>query len=182
VAGVARPDDPALLDRVVFRSASSSPRVFVVADAYDGAQMKRALQDFFAVAAGGKTLELSLPGGALQAGGWADLVCFVGHNGLMDAPVGQTPRRVGSGGPEGAIVLACKSTGYFSGPLKRASCPLLVGTTGLMAPEAYTLDAALRSWAASGSPVDVRRAAAGAYAKYQKCSIRAARRLFAAAE
>jgi hypothetical protein len=54
------------------------------------------------------------------------------------------------------------------------SKPLLL-TTGLMAPEAYTLTAAIGAWV---SGADVREAAAQAYHKYQKCGIRAARRLF----
>ena len=53
-------------------------------------------------------------------------------------------------------------------------------TYGLMAPEAYTLDAIIRSWAAGDNPDTVRLKAAQAYAKYQKCSLPAAKRLFGA--
>ena len=76
------------------------------------------------------------------------------------------------------IVLACASKPYFEGHLmKGGSHPLLL-TTGLMAPEAYVLDAALRAWA-SGEPADrVRESAASAYDHFQKCGIKAARRLF----
>ena len=67
---------------------------------------------------------------------------------------------------------------YFSGPLTECGCPLLLGATGNMAPEAYTLDAALRSWAAGQAPQQIRQDAARSYAKYQRCSQLAAMRLF----
>jgi hypothetical protein len=111
------------------------------------------------------------------------VVCFVGHNGLMDHRLeGFYHRSIRrrAGGPEFAIVLACRSRAYFGEPLRRIGCPLRLGTMGLMAPEAYTLDAALRSWAAGEDAPTMVLRAAGAYAKYQRCSRRAARKLFAA--
>ena len=51
-------------------------------------------------------------------------------------------------------------------------------TTGLMAPEAYTLEAIVRAWVGGGSTAAVREAAAAAYHKYQNCGLRAARKLF----
>jgi phage-related baseplate assembly protein len=54
----------------------------------------------------------------------------------------------------------------------------LLWTTGLMAPEAYTLKAALDGWARAESDESIRQRAAGAYDKYQKCGLRAALRLF----
>ena len=83
-------------------------------------------------------------------------------------------------GPECAVVLACKSRDYFLEPLKTAGCRPLITTTGFMAPEAYTLDAIVRSWAAGEPPASTRKKAAAAYARYQRCSRRAAERLFAA--
>ena len=55
--------------------------------------------------------------------------------------------------------------------------PLLL-TTNLMAPEAYTLDAAVTTWAKGESSAKVRESAAAAYANYQKISVKAARGLF----
>jgi len=52
-------------------------------------------------------------------------------------------------------------------------------TTGLMAPEAYTLKSALDGWIAGESNQQIRDRAARAYDKYQKCGLRAAYRLFA---
>lgn len=171
-----------VLDRVVFRSTWSGQRVYVIADAYDGAMMKAALTDFMTAARGAKIIEVSIDAdGAdhpLQGGALADMVCFVGHNGLMDVSLDAMPSRPDGSNPTGAIVLACKSFSYFNGPLQEAGCPLLLATTGLMAPEAYTLDAALRSWAAGQTPQQIRQEAARSYAKYQRCSQRAALRLF----
>jgi hypothetical protein len=49
-----------------------------------------------------------------------------------------------------------------------------------MAPEAYTLKAALDGWIAAENDEAIRQRAAQAYDKYQKCGERAASRLFAA--
>ena len=182
---VARPVGEAILDRCVFRSRPDGG-VYVVADAYDGARMKTALADFFSAAAGAKSVPVSASVAGrtlrLRAGADADMVCFVGHNGLMDVRLEQLPRRSGRRGPGRAVVLACKSDAYFTGPLKQAGCKPLITTSGLMAPEAYTLEAIIRSWSAGESPAKARQAAAGAYAKYQRCSLAAARRLFVPGE
>lgn len=159
----AKPDDPAVLERARF-VREGMPRLVVTADAYNGASMKEALTDFFAAAAG--------------KGPRADLVAFVGHNGLMDAPLEEFPLRDGKEGPADAIVLACKSEAYFAGPLSKAGCRPLLTTRGLMAPEAYTLEAALTSWARGETPEQVRATAATAYDRHQKCGARAAERLF----
>jgi hypothetical protein len=91
------------------------------------------------------------------------------------------PRREpGAAGPAGAIVLDCKSRDYFKEPLAAAGCRALLLTAGFMAPEAYTLDAAVRAWAAGSDPKAIRRRAAAAYAEYQKCSVAAGERLFVA--
>lgn len=48
-----------------------------------------------------------------------------------------------------------------------------------MAPEAYTLKAALDGWIANEDAENVRQRAAQAYNKYQHCGLHAAQRLFA---
>ena len=78
------------------------------------------------------------------------------------------------------MALACRSQADLAPRLKRIGRPALITTTGLMAPEAYTLDAIIRAWAAGKKPDEVRATAAGACAKNQNISISAARRLFAA--
>ena len=180
--------DARVLERCVFRSVGLTPRVYVVAEAWDGKHMKAALLAFFNAAAGSldKTVVTNVvtnadgerPGRNILTGGRADMVCFVGHNGLMDTRLSSFPRNAGVN-PECAIVLACKSRDHFTKPLAAAKCRPLITTTGLMAPEAYTLDAIIRSWATGDEASTTRRKAGAAYAEYQQISQGAAERLFA---
>lgn len=169
-----------LRDRAAF-VLPGEPPVILVAEAYDGAHMEAALRDFFGAAAGRHDahFEILVDGDPriIKAGGESDLVAFVGHNGLMDDDV-ELPEPRDHDKPYGAIVLACKSAPYFEDRLRGLGCRLFVSTTGFMAPEAYTLDAIVRSWAAGESAKALRHAAAEAYARYQRCSIVAAERLF----
>jgi len=173
-----------ILDRAVFRSRGEGGVVYVLAEAYDGARMKTALTDFLRAAAGSSTAEVEVPVAdgrlRLRAGGEADLVCFVGHIGLMDMEFAGYPRRRGGPGPGEAVVLACRSREYFLEPLRSAGCEPLITTSGLMAPEAYTLEAVILSWRRGDPPATIRREAGRAYAKYQKISEGAAVRLFVA--
>lgn len=169
----------AVLDRVAFRSKTAPANAFVVADAWDGSRIREAVSAFLELASGRGTETLTLDGRQVSAGGASHVVAFVGHNGLMDFAAPET--RPGAAQPaRAAMVLACASRPYFEGLLSRAGAEPLLTTTGLMAPEAYTLDAAVRSWLASGDPEAARGAAAEAYDRFQKCGRRAARRLFAA--
>ena len=76
------------------------------------------------------------------------------------------------------MVLACASDFYFRKRLTNAGAHPLLLTSGLMAPEAYTLDALVRTWATGKGGSEVADSAASAYHRYQKCGIKAARRLF----
>jgi hypothetical protein len=168
---------PGVLERVAFRSTRAPDRLFVVADAWDGARMREAVAAFLEMASGRQAEEMTLDGMPVRAGGAAHVVAFVGHNGLMDfeAPVlaagAESP-------PRAAMVLACASRSYFEPLLHRGRVYPLLLTSGLMAPEAYSLEAALRAWFDAPEAPAVREAAAKAYDKYQGCGLRAARRLF----
>jgi hypothetical protein len=182
VRGVAPPERPGVLRRAVFKSREIAP-MYVVADAYDGASMKDALANFLDAAAGQDDNDVEADGQSLQAGGLADLVAFVGHNGLMDVDLSSvSPKaRVGEGDqPGSAVVLACLSHRYFAAPLASAACPPLITTSSLMAPEAYSLDAILRSWAAGDPPKITRNKAGDAYARYQRIAPGAGRGVFVA--
>ena len=76
-----------------------------------------------------------------------------------------------------AVILACASKQYFAPFLQSAGANPLLWTTHLMAPEAYTLHDALATHIAGGSDATARESAANVYSKYQKCGIKAARRL-----
>jgi hypothetical protein len=78
-----------------------------------------------------------------------------------------------------AIMLACASKRYFPDALRASGAYPLLWTTNLMAPEAYTLKAALDGWIAGESNEQIHERAAAAYDRYQKCGMRGARRLFA---
>jgi hypothetical protein len=185
-AAATKPTAP-VLERVVLRTtierAGRPGEVFVVAEAWDGREMRAALQRFLTHAAGGlpATLDAVAPDGrtlTLPTGGAAHLVAFVGHNGLMDFSLDATPGPEAGSSPRSSIVLACASKPYFLDALRTGgSFPLLL-TTGLMAPEAYTLDAVVRAWFGGRSPGQVREAAAHAYDAYQACGLSAARGLF----
>jgi hypothetical protein len=66
------------LERVVFESAGPAPRVYIVADAYDGSKMEQALRDFFSAASGRLRNESHLGRAEdalrVEAGGRANLV------------------------------------------------------------------------------------------------------------
>jgi len=155
--------------------------VLLVADAWDGAFIRQAMTAFLSMAAGEsvKTIRVghdSKPW-EIRIGGASHLIAYLGHNGLMDfdlesaSPAEGAPAR-------SAIVLACASRTYLQDPLQSSGAHPLLLTTGLMAPEAYSLDAAVRAWTMGRSTEQVVDAAARAYHRYQNCGLRAARRLF----
>jgi len=164
-----------ILERAVFKHATRD--AYLVADAYRGAEIRRAVQDFLNAAAGKNRTRLTYDDASISIHGAADLVVYVGHNGLMEFNVAPPKQQAGAGQRE-AIVLACKSKPYFQPYLARLDCRAVLLTTGFMAPEAYTLQAALAGWLAGATGAKIKDRAAGAYHKYQKCGLRAARRLF----
>jgi hypothetical protein len=81
-------------------------------------------------------------------------------------------------GASSAIILACASKTYFDPYLYRADAHSLLTTTGLMAPEAYTLEAAIKAWFSGASAEVVRDTAAKTYAGFQQANPAWSRRLF----
>jgi hypothetical protein len=170
---------PAVLERCIFKYKDAE--VYLVADAYQGNEIKQAILDFFDAAAGGKAEIISVIVGAhateIPARG-SNLVAYVGHDGLMDFSLPSVPHKRDDINRE-AIMLACASKQYFGDALKTSGAYPLLWTTNLMAPEAYTLKSALDSWINHESGEQIRERAAAAYDKYQKCGLRGAHRLFA---
>lgn len=163
-----------ILDRVIWKHKDSA--VYLVADAYDGRNIREATEDLLRYASGTASERILVNGAVIHAGGAAQLIGYIGHDGLMDFSLDnefpaqdQTARRT--------IILACISKRYYAPHLMRTGASPLLWTTGLMAPEAYTLKAALNGWVMHQSDADIRERAAMAYDKYQKCGINAARRL-----
>jgi hypothetical protein len=152
-----------------------------VADAYQGLEIKRCIADFLGYAATDRpeTVDLSsTPGGpTINVGGAAGLIAFVGHNGLMDFSVPLPQSRGGK--RKDAFILCCASKPYFAPMIVQTSAEPLLWTTGLMAPEAYVLKAAIDGWVLGENGTNIRDCAANAYDKYQRCGLAAAKRLFA---
>jgi len=169
---------PEILERCIFRHGKQN--VFLVADAYRGIQIKQTITDFLDAAAGTNPERAAIQTGgqsiSVNIAGGANLVVYVGHEGFMDFQLPNLPAgKNASARP--AIVLACISKAYFATALRTAGATPLVWTTGLMAPEAYTLKSALDGWMLNESDEQIRERAAAAYDQYQKCGLKAARRL-----
>jgi len=176
-----------ILERCVFKHRNSE--LFLVADAYQGKEIARATNDFLAAAAGDPGEKLTVARGSsptvregstveFNTQGSAELVAYVGHDGLMDFKLTKSPQQRDKRQRQ-AIILACASKQYFTTPLESTGANPLLWTTNLMAPEAYVLSAAIDGWIAKESGEQVRTRAARAYDQYQHCGLRAAMGLFA---
>ncbi len=169
----------AILERCVFKNTKND--VYLVADAYDGSQIRMSVTDFLSAAAGIAKEDVSFKMRSEEvsftAAGDADVMVYVGHDAFMDF---QIPPIAGArrDKPRQTVVLACASRPYFGPYIRQTGAEPLLWTTGLMAPEAYTLKAALDGWIAREDDEAIRRRAAQAYDKYLKCGARAALKLF----
>lgn len=178
---VATEKNPAedILERYVFRHTEAD--VYLVADAYRGRAIRTAISDFVAAMHGEQVQSLAVRSEGrsvkLKIGGGADLLAYIGHNGLMEFDV-EAPMERREDADRRAIVLACDSRSYFTDLIRASGARPLLLTTGLMAPEAYTLKSALDGWIRGESDEAIRRRAAAAYDRYQGCGIRAAMNLF----
>jgi hypothetical protein len=184
---------PEILERCLFKHRTAN--TYLVADAYQGDRIKHAISDFLEASAGGNPEDVAVPAAShalrspratavfaadmpafVHAGGNANLVAYVGHDGFMDFQLSSLPRQRNLTRRE-AIILACISKTYFAEPLRSAGAHPLLWTTGLMAPEAYTLKDALDGWVLGEADERIRERAAAAYDRYQKCGMKGARRL-----
>ena len=77
-------------------SSSATANVYLVADAYRGIEIKQAILDFLDSAAGdgADTITITTPSGVLNlpVRGGANLVAYIGHDGLMDFKLSRFPR------------------------------------------------------------------------------------------
>jgi hypothetical protein len=178
VSRVGTPRD-GVLERVVFKHRASD--TYLIADAYDGRAIRKTVEDFLKATAGlgaeSISVEVDQQRVSLRTGGGAALLAYVGHNGLMDFQMQEYPRAAGNAKRQ-AVILACASKPYFTEALRATGATPLLWTSGLMAPEAYTLHDTLEGWILGESPEQIRYRAAEAYHRFQKCGLRAALRLF----
>jgi hypothetical protein len=164
-----------ILERLVFKHQTKD--VYLIADAYRGREIKRCVADFFDFSSGRAGQTIKANSIELQAGGGADLIAYVGHDGLMDFALDSYPQKA-DGAPRDAVMLACLSKRYFAEPLRKTGARPLLWTTGLMAPEAYVLKAAIDGWMSNEDGNGIRSRAATAYNQYQRCGMNASLRLF----
>lgn len=163
-----------ILDRAVWKLRDSA--VYLVAEAYDGRNIREATVDLLRYASGSGPRAVACVSVRINAGGASHLLAYVGHDGLMDFALEERY----TGPPDNtreAIILACISKRFFAEHLRATGAHPLVWTTGLMAPEAYTLKAALEGWVRGEGRDAIRERAAAAYDRYQKCGLNGARRL-----
>jgi hypothetical protein len=166
--------DTMRMERLVFRHKTKN--YFLVADAYDGKYIKTCTTDFLNGCAGKDGDTLNIEGKHIGIKGNARLLCYIGHDGLMDFNLDASfPNQDGK--TRDAMILACYSKKYFRNYLQQTGANPLLWSAGLMSPEAYTLHNAINAYVGKEGAEVIRQKAARAYAKYQKCSEKAAMHL-----
>lgn len=163
-----------ILERILLKHKTKN--VYLLADAYDGQFIRKTTVDFLNASSGKNEVAIKADDKTIYFGGASDLLAYIGHDGLMDFSIarsfiGDIQKK------REAIILACYSKKYFLSHLKQTGASPLVWTTGLMAPEAYTLHDAINAWIENKSSSEIRLAAAKAYTKYQKYGLKAASNL-----
>lgn len=166
--------DSVRLERLIFRHHSKN--IFLIADAYDGRYIKKAIEDHLNSASGKIKETITINNETIGIYGHAGLLAYIGHDGLMDFELNESFNNV-DGKTRDCIILACYSKNYFSKHIKQTGAQPLIWTTGLMCPEAYTLHSALNGYINNETPAQIRTGVAKTYSQYQKCSEKAARGL-----
>lgn len=168
------PIDTIIYERLVFKHRRKN--CYLIADAYNGKYIRRTIEHFLRSSAGQSKDTLQMDTQTIGIDGNADLLAYIGHDGLMDFRLDekflnrdQIQRDV--------IILSCYSRDYFGAHLQHAHVNPLVWTSGLMAPEAYTIHDAISAYLEGASEETIRLKAAQAYHRYQKCGLRGARNL-----
>lgn len=161
-----------ILERVIFKHQNG--KNILVADAYDGKFIKKATDEYLKSLSGQILRTITIDKDTLGIYGNAELLTFIGHNGLMEfnLPIENYTKKDNK--TRDAIILACISKDYFQPYFDKFGTNSLLMSTGLMSPEAYTLDAALDSYISGNEKPHVRLQAAKAYHQYQKCGVSAA--------
>lgn len=169
--------DGPILERLVFQHAAS--KTWLVADAYRGREIRRCLSDYFAALAGTLTVSAETRDGKIEAGGAAQLVAYLGHDGLMEFQVEvPAPSAAAVARPKTAVALCCLSREYFARGLEKTGARPLLMTTQLMYPAAQILHESAAGWLAGSDGAACLGRAATAYATNQKISRKAAAGVF----
>jgi hypothetical protein len=166
--------DSVKMERVLFKHVSKN--IYLIADAYNGMHIKQCTVDFLNSCSGKLKDTMHVGKQVIGINGHSKLLSYIGHDGLMDFELPDTFKNE-DGQKRDCIILACISKSYFSSFISQTGSNPIVWTTGLMCPEAYTVHDAITGFANRESSEQIRTRAAMAYAKYQKCGLKAARRL-----
>lgn len=155
----------------------------MVADAYRGTAIKSAILDFLNAASGGKKQQVKMDVDGkdviFMAGGNADILVFMGHNGLMDFTIEPSELPLKRDDiTRDAFVLAEYSKAHFELPVMGAGAKPLLMIDGNILPEAFILHAALEGYLAGESGEQIRLRAANSYVYYMSSSFNIAERLF----
>ncbi|MEX1188074.1 MAG: hypothetical protein WED33_02380 [Bacteroidia bacterium] len=163
-----------ILERLIFKHKTEN--CYLVADAYDGQFIEQCTLDFLNSSCGKKLGTVTSGNTSLGINGNANLLAYIGHDGLMDFQLNDDFVNIDNKRRD-VMVLACYSKHFFSKELKSANVNPLLWTSGLMCPEAYTIHDAIRAYIKNQNASEIRKSAALAYSKYQKCSNKAATNL-----
>lgn len=166
--------DSVRLERLVFKHKTKN--YFLIADAYNGKYIEQCTKDFLNSSCGRTKDTIHIGKLVVGIAGNAKMLAYIGHDGLMDFELTETYEnkdRI----KRDIVILACYSRSYFSPHMKVSNVNPLVWTNGLMCPEAYTIHDAITGYVANESPQRIRERAVLAYAKYQKCSQKAAQNI-----
>lgn len=163
-----------ILERLVFKYRGKE--IYLVADAYDGKEIKTCTINFLKSCSGNFNDSVSVNGKTIYCGGASQILSYIGHDGLMDFKLTETYKPADDKKRE-AMIYACISRSYFWQHIKSAGATPVVWTSGLCSPEAYSLAAALESRINNEAIENAAVRSAEAYSKYQKCSLRAAKKL-----
>ena len=170
-------ENPIILERVLFKHTIED--VYLLADAFDGEHIKPCIEKFLTASNGQFPFQVNYDSLLLDFGGKADMLVYIGHNGLMDFSV-TIDYNSSSDKKRDVIILACYSKNLFLPEIKNANANPVLWTTHLMAPEAYTLKSAIDGWILNETSTQIDERAAQTYSQYQKCGIQGARNLFTA--
>ncbi len=171
-----------ILERCIFKRQGKN--IYMIADAYKGSAIKDAILDFLNMIAKDTILQMAIPipakntNGNLEIRGSVQLVCYVGHNGLLDFTLDSLPQPAKNKMPKDVVILACLSKNSFYDILDSLGGYPLLWTEGLLAPEAYTLESAIEGWIALEDNREIESRAERTYNRFQKCGLNGARKIF----
>ena len=168
-------ENPFILERILFKHSVED--IFMLADAYDGEKINDCTIDFLKTSNNQNPIDISYDSINLMFGGNADLIAYIGHDGLMDFSI-NIDYKTEIENETDVIILACYSKRYFSPEIEKSKANPILWTTHLMAPEAYTLKGAIDGWILNESGIEIEERAAQSYNRYQRCGINGARNLF----